>query len=89
LITALPSEILSNIFKSIEASSDLLNLMNTCKSFTRLAEQVLWEVCNTKGYVKLKMKSEDRDTFARWIRDQTITFEENSFRPAELTLHLP
>jgi hypothetical protein len=90
LITALPSEILSNIFKSIEASSDLLNLMNTCKSFTRPAERVLWEVCNTKGYAKLlKMETEQQDTFARWIQDQTIIFEENGFRPTELTLRLP
>jgi hypothetical protein len=88
-ITSLPVELLNNVFQTITDKKDLINLMVSCKLFTRLAEQVLWEVCNTKGYVKLKMKSEDRDTFARWIRDQRITFEENSFRPAELTLHLP
>jgi hypothetical protein len=90
LLTSFPTELLSNILESIKAKPDLLNLGITCKLSSRSAKQVLWVVCSAKGYAKLlKMDIQEQDIFARWIRDQTITFEENGFRPAELTLYLP
>lgn len=52
-LTKLPVELIHTICKCITNSSDLINLMVSCKRLTSPAEEALWQACNARGYIKL------------------------------------
>jgi len=89
-LTNLPTELIHTIFENINNERDLVNLMVTCKTLTQPAEEALWRICNTKGYIKLSnMTVEKRDRLLNWIQKLTLRLEDEGMQPTGLTMRPP
>jgi len=89
-LTTLPTEIIQAIFENITNQGDILNVLTTCKSLAKPAEEALWRVCNSRGYATLStMNAEQQDQYLKWIRKQTLHFERTGIQPRDLRVQPP